>query len=99
MAAVTTQSRWHIASRVCASLLGSYAFTWGFIALLATALLTAGLEFHEATDLAYMLGFLVFLSAFCFAFVARSLTRVWVALAGGGALMTLTGWWLSKSLG
>lgn len=99
MAAVTTQSHWHIASRVCASLLGSYAFTWGFIALLATTLLSAGLEFHEATDLAYMLGFVVFLGAFCFAFVAQSLTRVWIVLAGGGVSMTLVGWWLSKSLG
>ena len=33
-----------------------------------------------------MLGFLVFLAAFCWAFIAASLTRVWVVLAGGGAL-------------
>lgn len=98
MAATASQSRWHIASRVGASLLGSYAFTWGFIALLSTSLLTAGLEFHEGTDLAYMLGFLVFLATFCYAFIARSLTLVWVVLAGGGAVMTLAGWWLSKSL-
>jgi hypothetical protein len=93
------RSAWHIVSRVCAGLLGSYAFTWGFIALLSTSLLHAGLEFHEATDLAFMLGFLVFLTALCFAFVARSLTRVWLVLAGGGASMTLAGWWLSGSLG
>jgi hypothetical protein len=96
--ATLTQSPWHIASRVCAGLLGSYAFTWGFVALLATSLLTAGLEFHEATDLAYLLGFLVFLGALCFAFIAASLIRVWLVLAGGGAVMTFVGWWLSRSL-
>ncbi len=96
--ATMTHTSWHVASRVCAGILGSYAFTWGFIALLATSLLAAGLEFHEATDLAYMLGFLVFLAAFCFAFIAASLARVWLILAGGGASMSLFGWWLSKSL-
>jgi len=84
-------------SRVCAGILGSYLFTWGFIALGATSLLAAGLRFHEATDLAAMLGFLVFLAAFCFAFIAN-LARVWLVLVGGGALMTLAGWWLSRSL-
>jgi hypothetical protein len=98
MAAITTQSSWHVLSRVCAGIFGSYLFTWGFIALGSAALLAAGLHFHEATDLASMLGFLVFLGAFCFAFIASSLTRVWAVLAGGGALMTLAGWWLSRSL-
>jgi len=96
--ATTTQSSWHVLSRVCASILGSYLFTWGFIALGATSLLAAGLEFHEATDLVSMLGFLIFLTAFCFAFIAASLARVWLVLAGGGALMTCAGWWLSRSL-
>ena len=94
----TTHSSWLVASRVCASILGSYAFTWGFIALAAASLLTAGLEFHEATDLASMLGFLVFLAGFCFAFIAISLARVWLLLVGGGALMSLAGWWLSRGL-
>jgi hypothetical protein len=45
-----------------------------------------------------MLGFLVFLAAFCFAFIAARLARVWTVLAGGGALMSLAGWWLSRGL-
>lgn len=94
-----TQSTSHIVSRLCAGIVGSYAFTWGFIALLAASLLSAGLEFHEATDLAWMLGLLVYLVAFCFAFIASNLSRVWLVLAGGGAVMTLVGWWLSRSLG
>jgi len=98
MAATTTQSSWHVLSRICAGILGSYLFTWGFVALGATALLAAGLGFHEATDLVSMLGFLIFLTAFCFAFIAASLTRVWLVLAGGGALLTFAGWCLSRSL-
>jgi hypothetical protein len=96
--AAAIHSGWQIASRVGAGILGAYLFTWGFIALLAAALLAGGLEFHEATNLASMLGFLVFLAGFCFAFIAASLARVWLVLGGGGALMTLAGWWLSRSL-
>jgi len=94
-----SHSATHIVSRLCAGIVGSYAFTWGFIALLAGALLSLGFEFHEATDLAWMLGLLVYLVGFCFAFVAISLPRIWLVLGGGGALMTLTGWWLSRSPG
>jgi len=53
--------------RTAAALLGGYAFTWGFSAIL---------------------GFLVFLCAFLWAFAGRSLVRVWAVLAGGGLLMT-----------
>jgi hypothetical protein len=96
---VIALSPWQVASRVCAGILGSYAFSWGFIALGGAGLLSAGMEFHEATSLVSMLGFLVFLCAFCFAFISNSLTRVWLLLGGGGAVMTLAGWWLSRSLG
>lgn len=94
--ATTTQTAVHVLSRICASILGSYAFTWGFIALGASSLIVAGTEFHEASSLTSMLGFVVFLCTFCWAFIAASLTRVWVVLAGGGALMTLAGWWISR---
>lgn len=91
-------SGWQISSRILAGVLGSYAFTWGFIAFGSAGLLRVGLEFHEATDLASMLGFLVYLTALCFAFIAASLKRVWIVLAGGGAAMTIAGWWLSRAL-
>jgi len=94
--ATVSYSSWHVVSRVCASILGSYAFTWGFIALGVASLIGAGLEFHEASSLVSMLGFLLFLATFCWAFVAASITRVWVVLAGGGAAMTLAGWWISR---
>ena len=35
-----------------------------------------------------LLAFLVFLVCFCWAFAAASVARVWIVLAGGGALMT-----------
>ena len=92
-------SSWQIGSRVLAAVLGSYLFTWGFIALGSACLLRAGVEFHEATYLTSMLGFLVFLAAFCFAFIAARLRNVWGLLAIGGGAMTLAGWWLSRSLG
>lgn len=96
---VALGSAWQISSRVLAGVLGSYAFAWGFVALGSACLLLSGLEFHEATNLASMLGFLVYLSAFCFAFIAASQKKVWIVLAGGGAAMTFAGWWLSRTLG
>jgi len=96
--ATVSYSSWHVFSRVCGSILGSYAFTWGFIAIGVSSLIGAGLEFHEASSLVSMLGFLVFLWAFCWAFVAASIARVWAVLAGGGAVMTLAGWWVSRAL-
>jgi hypothetical protein len=96
--ATSTQSTWHIVSRIGAGLLGSYAFAWGFVALGASALIAAGTEFHEASSFVSMLAFLLFLWTFCWAFIATSLTRVWLVLAGGGTLMTLAGFWLSRSV-
>src|SRR5687768_14410481 len=96
--ATVSCSRWHVFSRICASILGSYAFTWGFIAVGVSSLIGAGLEFHEASSLVSMLGFLLFLWTFCWAFVAASLARVWAVLAGGGAVMTLAGWFISRAL-
>jgi hypothetical protein len=96
--ATVSYSSWHVFSRVCASILGSYAFTWGFIALGVASLIGAGLEFHEAQSLTFMLGFLFFLWTFCWAFVAASIARVWVVLAGGGAVMTLAGWLISRAV-
>lgn len=75
-------------SRIVAALLGGYVFTWGFIALGLASLFAAGMDFHDAEHLSAILGFLVFLTAFLWAFAGRSLARVWAVLAGGGLLMT-----------
>jgi CHASE1-domain containing sensor protein len=41
---------------------------------------------------------LVFLGVFLWAFSARSLARVWLVLAGGGALMTGAAWLVQRAL-
>lgn len=94
----STLSRVHLASRVAAGMLGGYAFTWGFIALLIGLLFAAKMEFHDAEALGYILGFIVFLGVFLWAFSARSLARVWLVLAGGGALMTGAAWLVQRAL-
>lgn len=91
-------SRLHVASRVAASLLGGYAFVWGFVTLGISLLVAAGMAYAEAQTLVYLLAFLVFLAAFCWTFAAASLARVWAVLAGGGAAMTAAAWALSRSL-
>ncbi len=87
-----------ISLRVAAALLGGYAFTWGFSALLVTAQVHAGLAYGDALQLAMLLAFLVYLGAVCWAFAAASLARVWVVLAGGGAAMTVLAWLLMPTL-
>ncbi|GGY33949.1 iron uptake protein [Pseudoduganella sp. SL102] len=85
--AALTSSPLHIVSRTAAAVLGGYAFTWGVIAFGTALLYAAGMEFHDAEHLSYIVGLLVFLVAFLLTFVARSVSRVWLVLAGGGALL------------
>lgn len=96
--ATSAVSRLNIASRIAAGVLGGYAFTWGFIALLVGTMFAAQMEFHDAEALGYILGFIVFLVVFLWAFVAASIGRVWVVLAGGGALMTGAAWLVQRAL-
>ena len=94
-----TRSPWQLFSRICASTLGSYAFCWGFVALGGAVLIATGTEFHEASSLVLMLAFPMFLTTFCWAFIASSLVLVWGVLAWGGALMALAGWWIARLVG
>lgn len=86
-----------VLSRIAASLLGGYMFVWAFTVLVIALGLTAGVDYDEAQTLAYLLAFLVFLGAFLWAYAASSLMRVWLVLAGGGALMTGAAWLLMRS--
>ncbi len=83
---------------MAAGLLGSYAFVWGFTSLSIALGVAAGVPFGDATSLAFLLALVVFLLSFCWAFAATSLVRVWAALGGGGAAMTLAAWLLSRAL-
>jgi hypothetical protein len=85
-----------IASRVAASLLGSYAFVWGFTTLGTVLGVAAGMPFGDAQTLLYLLAFLVFVTCFCWTYVEASAARVWSVLLGGGAAMTGAGWLLSR---
>jgi hypothetical protein len=88
-----------IASRVAASVLGGYAFVWGFTAFCIALGLAAGMAYDQAQTLAHLLAFLVFVACFCWAFAAARLARVWGVLAGGGALMTGLAWALTRAGG
>lgn len=84
-------------SRVAASLLGGYAFTWGFTSAGIAVLLAAGLRYDEAHTLVMLLAFGVYLGVFCWAFAAASVARVWAVLAGGGAALSALAWWLART--
>jgi hypothetical protein len=85
-------------SRIAASLLGGWAFTWGFVALGIASLVAAGMPYGDAKTLMYLLAFLVFLGLFLYAFAAASVLRVWLVLAGGGAAMAGAAWLLVRAL-
>ena len=85
-------------SRIAAAVLGGYAFCWGVVALGLSAFYAAGMAFHDAEHLGSILGLLLYLVVFCWAFAARRLTRVWVVLLGGGALMTGIAQWGQRGL-
>lgn len=95
---VSTPSATHIASRVAASLLGGYAFTWGVTTLGITGLVALGVDYHEAHTALMLLAFLVFLVAFLWAFAARALACVWWVLGAGGLCMTGAAWLLQRHL-
>ena len=84
--------RLQLAARIAAGVFGGYAFSWGFIALATAALFKAGMGFHDAEFLSSALGLLVLLSLFLWAVATRrSLVRVWLTLAVGGAAMAAAG--------
>lgn len=87
-----------IVLRVAGGLLGGYTFTWGFVTLTIALLLVGGMPYDEALTLVYLLAFLVLLVAFCWAFAASSIARVWLVLAGGGIVMTASAWLLSGTV-
>lgn len=97
-ASTTSLSQAHLISRIAASLLGGWLFTWGFTTLGIAALVALGMRYGEAQTLLFLLAFIVFLVVFLWAFAARSLPRVWLVLAGGGGAMTGAAWLLTRAL-
>lgn len=89
---------WVTINRIAASLVGGYAFTWGFTAMGIAGLVALGVDFHEAETGVLLVAFLVFLSIFLWAFATASVLRVWVFLGGGGVLLTTAAWALQRAL-
>ena len=88
MFAFASRNPGDVLARIGAAILGGYAFTLGFVAIVIAGLVVAGLGFGHAWLLAMVCAFLLDLAVFFWAFAARSVVRVWLELAGGGALMT-----------
>lgn len=80
----------YIVARIAAAILGGYVFTWGFIALCVALLFAAGMEFHDAESIGFIVGYLLYLTVFLWAFASRTLKPVWLLLVGGGVLMALS---------
>ena len=87
-----------VVSRIAASLLGGYAFVWGFVSLGISLLVAAGMPYDEAQTLLFLLAFLIFLAAFCWTYAAASVRRVWLVLGGSAAAMTAAAWLLARTL-
>ena len=80
---------WPIASRIFASLVGGYLFTWGLIAITIATLIPLGIEFHDVEMGMLMLGLLVYLSLFLWGMATDKLIWLWLILFGGGVTMTV----------
>lgn len=87
-----------VVARIGAGLLGSYALVWGFVSFGIVLGVAAGMPYGEAQTLLYLLAFPVLLACFCWAFVARSLARVWGTFAGGCVLLTGAAWLVGQAL-
>jgi hypothetical protein len=85
-----------IAARIAAAVLGGWVFVWGVVTLGILLLVHAGMPYADARTLAYLLAFLVYLAAFCWAFAAAGTGRVWLVLGGGGGAMSAFAWWLAR---
>jgi hypothetical protein len=84
------RQRLAVTLRVLGAVLGGYAFSAAFVALLALALpRVTGLPRSEAVLLASMLGFLVYLVALIWAFAERRLWRPWAVFIAGTASAVL----------
>ena len=94
-AGVSPLRRDEVVVRVLASLVGSYAFVWGVVSIVM-ALGAQLMPFADARTLSSLLAFLILLFCFCWAFVAKSVLRVWIVLLGGGGVLTAAAWLLTR---
>lgn len=86
------------AAVLATALVGSFAFTWGFVALGVAGQVALGGDFHEAEMAMLLLAFLVFLPLFLWAFASPRQGRVRALLFGGAAWMTAAAWALQRAV-
>ena len=84
-------------SRVAAGVLGAWLFTAGFIGVGILTLAALGMPYRDAETSMRLLGVVVLLAVFVWAFVETRVDRVWAALVGGGLAMLGAAWWLGRS--
>lgn len=85
-------------NRIVVSLLGGYVFTWGFTAFGMAGLVALGVNFHEAETTMMLLAILLYLPLFLWAFASPHLSRVWIIIVGGAALMLALAWAIQQMI-
>lgn len=88
-----------ITARVLASLLGAYAVTSGFAALLAVLMiLSTRVSRTDALIAASMISYVVFAVVMMWCFAERKLGRVWLVLLGAAIATHALAIWLEPML-
>lgn len=83
--------------RLITVLAGSFAFTWGFVALGVASQVALGEDFDEAEKAMMLLAFPVFLPLFLWAFASPRHGRMVAWLVGGAGSMTAAAWALQRA--
>lgn len=89
---------WELVGRVAAALFGVWAATWALASAAVAALVALGMEFHDAEQGVLMLALLGMLGLFLWAFTARSLWRLWLALLSATALGWAMAWLIQRAI-
>ena len=85
-------------ARLATTLVGSFAFTWGFVALGVAGLVALGVDYHEAEVSLMLLAVLVFLPLFLWSFASPRQAWVTALLFGSAGAMTAIAWTLQRAM-
>lgn len=81
-----------IVLRVLGTVAGGYALAALAVAALGAVMTQIGMARAEAVTLAAMLGFVLYLMLLLWGFSVKSVTRLWLTLAGGAAALASLLW-------
>ncbi len=85
-------------AHLATTLVGSFAFTWGFVALGVAGLVALGVDYHEAEVSLMLLAVLVFLPLFLWSFASSRPGWVRALLFGSAGVMTAIAWTLQRAV-